>query len=717
MKKVNIQIYLFLGCLALNLIGIFALKTLVLSDEIGTIANGAYLAGTDWSEAFAAVGLNHYKYGQALMYIPLFDIFNNYVMIYRMALLINAVFISFIPCIGYTIAVKFLGFSRRQAVCSSVLIGLLPSSLLWSKFVWAETLLYFIPWVVLYLLMAAKDYPSFSKLKKGIWSLLIGFVPVLTYMVHTRGIVVPITVFIIIAVMRIFQKRILVHPAPYIGGLAGGLLIDKLCSNYLFEHLWLNRATNNSLSSMLMYFRQYDLLSWDGLRTFLNTIWGWMYSVICSSYGLAVIGVILAITGIVINIWKKEWGSEEEGILHLYGLLIFLGTFAIGVLFFIASSYEILNLDTGERFDKIIYGRYLAPAFGPLILIVFNDIFKKCAEMIESYMQTIIMTVIAIFAVFFACHSSFADHTSAAAIQISTLPVFLPGTVSIVDYFPNLERHLMICTFISFIGFLVVVLCIKKRKIYAMTGIISAAFIITYLWGVFICYQPISDFYSSEIEKTKKIIEPISSLNDSYPYMAVCTERGIFPYQFAFADYMVVGDQQGLSEDYDNLLLVDHDYENRHYLLSADFYRFDDTSNVLIKGDKLNSRINELGIETEKITVMDIYSLFGIYDSYGQFQSFDGYISAGGVYSTDPSILLEQGEYKLTILASDISETDILLEAVEGEEFIEIDRIENQNNILEYSFEITQQECGIRFNLWNTSLFDKYIDEIYLEKQ
>jgi hypothetical protein len=196
LKKIDVRIYLFAGCFILNLFGIFQLSTLILSDEIGTVANGAYFAGIDWSKQFEITGLNHYKYGQALLYILLFKIFDHYITIYRIALIINAIFISLIPCIVYTISIRFLGFQKRHSVFASSIIGLLPSSMLWSKLLWAETLLYFIPWLVLYFLLATDCFQKFSKKKKVINSLIIGFVPMIAYMVHTRGVVIPIAVFI-----------------------------------------------------------------------------------------------------------------------------------------------------------------------------------------------------------------------------------------------------------------------------------------------------------------------------------------------------------------------------------------------------------------------------------------------------------------------------------------------------------------------------------------
>ncbi len=716
LKKFNVQIYLFVGCFALNLIGILALNTLVLSDEIGTIANGAYFAGIDWSEAFAITGLNYYKYGQALIYILLFKVFDNYVVIYRMALAINAIFISLIPCIVYSISNRFLKFRKRQAVVVACVVGLLPSSMLWSKSVWAETLLYFIPWVVLYLLLDAENYLNFSKVKKAVSGILIGIVPICAYMVHARGVVLPIAVVIVILYMKLFKKISLVNPLYYIIGLVSGFGIDKIFSNYLFKNLWLSRSTNNSIDSTLMYIKKYDLLSWAGLRTFLNTILGWLYSVIGSSYGLVTIGFLIAIVGVIISIKKKASIPASGDILYSFSALIFMGSFALGILFFIAAPYEILNLNTGDRFDKLIYGRYLAPAFGPLILVVYYEIFKNRSEFIIKYKQTIIILTTVVLGVFLIYYSGYTSDTTISVIQICTLPMFLSTSQGVVEQFAGFEMHMMLCTFIIFAGFIFVMINLKKKNVYLVTEVLSTVFIFTYLWSIFTCYKPINDIYNDEIKKTEEIVEDLSSIQNEYPYMAVNVERGTFAYQFAFSDYQIIGKKQGLSDTYDNLLVVDNQYKDGTYLFATDYYRFNEDSNVIVKGNEINSKINELGIETEKITVINVLNSFALYDNVGARVPVSGNLLSAYTYFSSSKISVTKGKYRLNMTASDISKDDISFKVEGRDGKIKIAEISIQDNVLSYTFDIKHTKDNLQFEISNISDIDKEVTILNLEK-
>lgn len=714
--KNKVCIYLFTGCFLLNLIGILSLNTLVLSDEIGTIANGAYFAGIDWSEGFAITGLNYYKYGQSLLYIILFKLFDDYLLIYKMALIINAVFISLIPCIVYRISNKFLKFRMRQAVSISCLIGLLPSSLLWSKLVWAETLLYFIPWIVLYLLLDLEYFQEFSKKKQVLFSILTGFIPVLAYMVHARGVVLPIAVFILIVYMHFYKKISLVRWPFYLSGLIIGLGLDKICSSYLFDHLWLSRSTNNSIDSTIMYIKKYDLLSWDGLRTLLNTVLGWLYNVIGSSYGLVTIGFVIAIAGVFMGMMKKEKFDIRGNILYSYSALIFMGAFALGILFFIAAPYEILNLNSGERFDKLIYGRYLAPAFGPLMLVVYYEIFKKHSEMIIQYGSRIIWATVMVLGIFFIYYSGYAENTTVSIIQISTLPMFLGPSQDVVDKFPEFGSHMIFCTFIILAGFIFVMKCLKTKNIYLMTEIVSTAFVFIYIWSIFTCYRPINNHYNDEIEKTKEYVDMISSFSESYPYMAVGIERGTFAYQFAFPEYQIIGSKQGISESYDNLLLVDNDYSNNNYIFSAEYYRFDDETNLLIKGKELNTKINDLGIETERVSEMNIFDSFGFYDENNKKIGLSANFFKASTYFSRSKIPVTKGKYALKIVASDVSANDVSFKVEGRDGKIDVMEVIDSNDSISYVFNIKHTKDNLQFEISNVSEENKNIIVINLEK-
>lgn len=714
LKKVNIQIYLFVGCFLLNLIGILALNRLVLSDEIGTIANGAYFAGLDWSESFSTIGLNYYKYGQAILYILLFKIFNNPVVIYKMALVINALFISLIPCLVYSISCRFLKFKKRQAICVACIIGVLPSSMLWSKLVWAETLLFFIPWYVLYLLFDAGNYPAFSKKKKAISGILIGIIPLFAYMVHARGVVLPIAVLIVILYMKYLRKVSLVRPLYYIFGLVMGLGIDELCNDYLFKNLWLSRSTNNSVDSTIMYIKKYDLLSWTGLRTFINTIMGWLYSVIGSSYGLVTTGFVIAIVGIVFNLKKKKEANPCEDILYSFSVLTFMGSFALGILFFIAATYEIIELNTGKRFDKFIYCRYLASAFGPLILVVYYNILKKRSELFLKSRRIIFLATMVVLGLFLIYYSSYTKDTTVAVIQICTLPMFLTTSQGVVENFSNFELHMILCTIIMIIGFIFVMISLKKRKIYLMTGILSGAFIFTYLWSIFTCYKPINDIYNDEIEETQEVMRTISSLQNEYPYLGVCIERGMFSYQFAFPNYQIIG-EQGKNNEYEDILIIDNNYEDGTYLLSTDYYNIENNSNVLIKGIKLNDKVNEFGIKTDKVTEINIFTSLALYNDVGKriYPTLD--LLSRYTYFSKSRILVTNGKYRFNILSTNISKDNLSFKIEGRDGRFELEE-EHTSGMLSYIFEVKHTRDRLVFEIANISNEDMEIAVMNLEK-
>ena len=106
-RKIKILIYF-----------IFAITTVVLGtklslpyvlDEVGTVANTAFMAGDDWSLCVQTMGGFYYKYGFSALYLPLYLIFkSNPVLMYKSMISLNMLIISFIPVNSYHICRNYL---------------------------------------------------------------------------------------------------------------------------------------------------------------------------------------------------------------------------------------------------------------------------------------------------------------------------------------------------------------------------------------------------------------------------------------------------------------------------------------------------------------------------------------------------------------------------------------------------------------------------------
>ena len=113
MKKINykkdyliiIMIFIISNFLILRKITMFE----IFPDETNTLAILAKLTGNFWDLDKA-----YYGWGGVIFYYPLFLLIKNPVLLYKSILLVNAILLSFIPCISYKILGKFFSIENRK---------------------------------------------------------------------------------------------------------------------------------------------------------------------------------------------------------------------------------------------------------------------------------------------------------------------------------------------------------------------------------------------------------------------------------------------------------------------------------------------------------------------------------------------------------------------------------------------------------------------------
>lgn len=326
-------------------------------DGLGTMATAAYLAGHDWSDFLVEDGY-YYKYGQAFWYIIPFMLIHNVVLRYRIMLLINTVLTSFIPVIAYQIAMKHKLADKADAFAISLLTGLMPCILLYNKYTWAETNLFLIPWLILFLETKLYEEKSLEAWKKKMYSTGIAFLAIYAFMSHQRGLILVIATTIMILLISYSRKGSVSVPA-YISALVLGLLADHYMSAWQKEHVYAGAVLmHNTLADFLKPEIYQKLFSLKGMEAMIKSFLGWLYNCSCSTFSIALAGLCFMIAALLGCIWKRRLESIKE-ILAGQGLLCFLGAFALGLLFFFQSSYGYFDGTQMERSDHLLFGRYL----------------------------------------------------------------------------------------------------------------------------------------------------------------------------------------------------------------------------------------------------------------------------------------------------------------------------------------------------------------------
>ncbi len=274
-------------------------------------------------------------------------------------LVINSVLTAFIPVIAYRIAADYKLAERRDAFAISLLTGMLPATLLYNKYTWAEANLFIIPWLIVFL--QTKLYMeggTFSYRKKMIYSAGIALLSVYAFMSHQRGLIILIAATVMVFWIRHCKKdSILLW--MYLLVLVSGLVLDRVISVWQKANVYAGAVLrHNTLADFLKPEIYQKMFSAKGVEALFLPFVGWLYNCACSTFGIALVGLCFMSA----RCWKwirKKGSRSALDVIAGEGILCFLGAFALGLLFFFQSSYGYFEGTDVQRCDHLFFGRYL----------------------------------------------------------------------------------------------------------------------------------------------------------------------------------------------------------------------------------------------------------------------------------------------------------------------------------------------------------------------
>lgn len=363
------------------------LNVAVVLDETGVVANAAYIAGNNWHEWVRATGGYYYKYGSSLLYIPIMAVFNNPYIIYKLILVVNAALIAVVPVCAYRILWRHLKTEdRKLCVYTAFAVGIVPSSILFSLSAKADVALIVWGWVLLLVMLECVE--ETNAVRQIIFSVLTAAISVYMYMCHTRGIVFVIATFMTVFVMRFVLRKRAFRFLPYICSLVLCMLLDKKLTRYFKTNIWGLKKLKNTADSIKIE-KYKKIPTFTGARTLIRNVSGWFTNSITGTYGFVIAGFFAAICILFLyfKLNKKDVSKQEhmenieisdkEVIISLFGLLVFVGTMALGVLFFFSVNFKFTAGYTASRMDRFFYSRYMSPGYAILILIALYYLFIK----------------------------------------------------------------------------------------------------------------------------------------------------------------------------------------------------------------------------------------------------------------------------------------------------------------------------------------------------
>ena len=334
----------------------------VINDEYGYWLSAAFFSGKKWSSV--AQGVAYYGYGYGLILSLVMRIFNDWALVYKVALLLNSVWL----CLSFFFLIKIseiiatnISNCSRYFIC--FIVTLCSSNMCFINYTLPEVYLFFLHCLI--------TWTFFSILKKASKKrmLLLAIEVTYAYAVHQRTIIV----MMIIAIMLIYLARVKRICIEQLLMFIISMVIFLVFLNGLKLHVISEVWINNEITHGNDYLGQKDkilaLLSSEGIYSFAQNICGRIVYFIISTFGIGYVVLKRMFTDIAILIKKKE-----VEVYNLFIISCILGGIIVSAIFLLYPDHT----------THIFYGRYFENYYGPLLLIGLCDIYENKAKSLNK---------------------------------------------------------------------------------------------------------------------------------------------------------------------------------------------------------------------------------------------------------------------------------------------------------------------------------------------
>lgn len=331
----------------------------LLDDEYAYWSIAAYFKGYDWSSVTSLC--KYYSYGYSFLLYLIMNVFDDFVMMYRAAVVVNGILLV----AGFFLLNRIFGKmfpeeNRTLLVTVSFLMILLPCNMSFATVNLTECLL-----LVLFLLSVELILEMDEN--TALWKCaLLGIILGYSYMVHQRMIAVILSIFLLFLWM-LYKKKISFRQVfACAAWIAVFLVIHHFLKADIKENLWLNgsRSSDNDYGSIFANI-QYICSSLKNMVVFGIGILGKLFYFGTATYIIGFAGICMI--GKKAYQWLRKCENQGDGIYAML-LMSFL-------LLMLISAVFMCHI---EKLAWLVYGRYaefLYPIiFGITIINIYHCI-------------------------------------------------------------------------------------------------------------------------------------------------------------------------------------------------------------------------------------------------------------------------------------------------------------------------------------------------------
>lgn len=538
MKKIisryKCQIIIFLSIIIFKSVFNLAFSALVQisgADEFGTIAGASLFAGLDWSGVVK--GISYYGFGYSIFMTPLFMLTDDPVVIFRCMLSFNTICIAVSGIVIYNIIKNIFKIDNEVFAVLSALAGAMWSeNMLNANAVYNETCLVLIGLLELYILLKMQEKRDRNE-STLILTVILSLIMSYSLLVHTRSLYLWGAIVIFILTYLIMKRKLLVNPAALVSICVFGYLISKYAINKVQSALWYSadgtKELNNSVESLGGYFANIKYLgTLNGLKGFLNTIIGQIYGMVTISGGLFAVFIAIIICAFIgwlyCIIKHKKINVDEKMVTTGMFTVSFLGA-AICLTALGISNVTSRCVAEGSVSKWYLYVRYWGMVGSIMVMFTLVALYKKFHSVKEDALSNINRTVAGSVAVFvletvyflILLAPGFGDFKSEISNVFSSyisMGFLRFGDNMVMKAFVTMSIFAAVC-------FLMVLICLKKKKIVPLVVISLALSLYSYSYTSIRYDKVASDMLYNEFSDLKSEIDNLGIEENSNIYLNV----------------------------------------------------------------------------------------------------------------------------------------------------------------------------------------------------
>lgn len=695
---------LFIGFLLLNSFFAFQLKSPIASADEGYVfAQTQYFSG----EEFRHLGSAYYGYFQALLYTPLFFLFQNNFIVYKGMLFINSIFAALIPVIAYTICTKYLRFSEKRGGALAVFSGLFPPVVSYSKLIWNENTLYITLWAILFLVVKELCNQE-NKKQKVLSSFLIALLSVMAIAAHNRGIEYLAAIFFTALFLPLITKRKIVHLPVFIISAILLFLLHSYLSDSIYSLLWAGNDTASNTTGSYLSNLKTILQNPGAFSLFCKTLIGHLYSAFVSYFGLVCMSLIVCLSAISHYMKSRKGTAIDSQNNHVSDMMFSLSSFAI-ILFVLGMLVSILFYLPGileqSRYVKMITTRYTDNGASILIFVGLCVFTTQWSHIKKHFWVGVplFFGVAVLFWIYVQPLLKDLEFTNYLVVQALHLLPFMTFSAS----FNN--QALLHMTLISSVVFVMLFLLAYRKKNLLCAGIAVSVFLAVTIS----CFYNITWYYSSgTYDSAARYQAIIEDFVEEYPnqktnlYISMLYESSI-SYYLLYEDVLDVTDSLNKAQQqYDNTFYASlnmplgYDTFSDMFCIELPaktvqnkFFSFD-SSYLYLKGDQLIRYAQEQGYTLAQTEPHFTYNnhLYAL-GSYTINADNTIALNNGGT-QYGPYLAAPAGTYKVTVNGENLQNASFAVTAKGGTVQLAYTISEIGSHKAVYEFEITEENIS-----------------------